>query len=129
MAAAEEMLRERDLFPTVDAPAAVLKKSQGDHDRPNLLESMDTGIALGLVGDATAAREMFALYVERRGLQRGRDDWRSFTGFKGGVGESYTSVSSAASPATRRRDCELRPSDLSPLRRSRHGFLGRRSRC
>jgi hypothetical protein len=48
MAAAERMLRQRELVPTVDAATTVLKKSQGDDDPPNLLESIDSGIALGL---------------------------------------------------------------------------------
>jgi hypothetical protein len=76
VAAAERMLRQRELVPTVDAAATVLKKSQGDDDPPNLLESIDSGIALGLIGDAAASRKMFARYVDFH--ESGEDlEWRT----------------------------------------------------
>lgn len=59
MVAAEQVRHYRDLFPTVEAAAATLKRAEPD----DLLRSLDAGIALGLVGHGTAARTMFGLFV------------------------------------------------------------------
>jgi hypothetical protein len=61
IAAADRLQGLRSLFPTVEATAATLVESFGDG---SLLESFDTGIALGLIGDASGAQRMFSGYIE-----------------------------------------------------------------
>jgi len=73
MAAAERAQHYRALFPTIGATAAVLKRYERQQ---SILESIDTGIALGLVGDAGAARRMFARYIDYH--ESGEDlEWRT----------------------------------------------------
>ena len=55
------MQRYRDLFATIEATAARLKRTARDQ---SLEESVDTGIALGLVGDASSAQRLFARYID-----------------------------------------------------------------
>ena len=68
MAAAERAQHYRALFPTIEATAAVLKRYERQQSS---LESIDTGIALGFVGDAGAARRMFARYTSRERILSG----------------------------------------------------------
>jgi hypothetical protein len=57
--AAEQVRHYRDVFPTVEAAAATLKRAEPDE----LLRALDAGIALGLAGHEVAARTMFSRYV------------------------------------------------------------------
>jgi hypothetical protein len=57
--AAEKACSYRDLFRTLDACARELRRADPD-DR---IQSLNAGIALGLVGDPLAAGEMFSRYV------------------------------------------------------------------
>jgi hypothetical protein len=59
MVAAEQVRHYRDVFPTLEAAAATLRRTEPD----DVLRSLDAGIALGLAGDGTAARSMFSRYV------------------------------------------------------------------
>jgi hypothetical protein len=61
MAAAERAQHYRALFQTIEATAGVLKRYVRQQ---SILESIDTGIALGLVGDAGAARRMISRYID-----------------------------------------------------------------
>jgi len=73
MAAAERAQHYRALFPTIESTAAVLKRYER---RQSILESIDTGIALGLVGDAGGARRMFARYIDYH--ESGKElEWRT----------------------------------------------------
>jgi hypothetical protein len=73
MAAADRMQRYRDLFPTIEAAAATLRKTERDQ---SLDESINTGIALGLVGDANAARRMFTRCIDY--FESGEEsEWRT----------------------------------------------------
>ncbi len=72
-AAAEQMLHYRELFPTIEATAATLRKRDPEQ---SLLESLDTGIALGLVGDDKGARRMFARSIDY--FESGEEsEWRT----------------------------------------------------
>jgi hypothetical protein len=73
MAAAERAQHYRALFPTIEATATVLKRYERQQ---SILESIDTGIALGLVGAAGAAQRMFARYIAYH--ESGEDlEWRT----------------------------------------------------
>lgn len=60
--AAREVDRYRGLFPTVEAAASVLVEAQ-EGRAPSFLQAIDAGIALGLAGNAVAARRMFARFL------------------------------------------------------------------
>jgi hypothetical protein len=67
--------RYRELFPTVEAAAATLRKTERDQ---SVDESINTGIALGLVGDASAARRMFRRCIDY--FESGEElEWRTET--------------------------------------------------
>jgi hypothetical protein len=73
MAAAERAQHYRALFPTIEVTATVLKRYERQQ---SILESIDTGIALGLVGAAGAAQRMFARYIAYH--ESGEDlEWRT----------------------------------------------------
>jgi hypothetical protein len=73
IAAAERMQRYRDLFATIEATAVRLKRTARDQ---SLEESVDSGIAFGLVGDASAAQRLFARYTDY--FESGEDaEWRT----------------------------------------------------
>jgi hypothetical protein len=75
MAAADRMQRYRELFPTVEAAAATLRKTERGQ---SVDESINTGIALGLVGDASAARRMFRRCIDY--FESGEElEWRTET--------------------------------------------------
>jgi hypothetical protein len=71
MVAAEKARGYRELFPTIEACAHELRQAE------TLLQSLNAGVALGLAGDSSAAREMFARYLswfESEALELRRDD-------------------------------------------------------
>jgi hypothetical protein len=61
VAAADRIPRYRERFATIEATAAKLRKTVRSQ---SLDESISTGIALGLVGDARMARHMFARHID-----------------------------------------------------------------
>jgi hypothetical protein len=72
MAAAEQVVHYRQLFPTVEAAVATLSGTAPD----NLERSLDAGVALGLVGESDAAAAMFDRYI--RWFKSGEEaEWRS----------------------------------------------------